>query len=85
MRCFFGLREKKKPAILIVKLDAGFYIKDRQNVYYNGSLLLYSDPETFEVLENSYYAKDANKVYAFGKVLEGVSPDGFDLGEYLER
>ena len=56
-------------------------IKDKNNVYYQGTKIQGADPNTFDVLENGYF-KDKNSVYFYGNKIKGVDPNTFEILEY---
>lgn len=67
----------KDPESLVI-INNGDYIKDKNNVYFNGNLIVGADPLTFSVdSENSYYATDKKYVYCGGKMMEGVDSSNF--------
>lgn len=65
------------PESLVI-INNGDYIKDKNNVYFSGNLIVGADPLTFSVdSENGYYATDKKAVYCGGKIMEGVDPSNF--------
>ncbi|MCB0385005.1 MAG: DKNYY domain-containing protein, partial [Bdellovibrionales bacterium] len=65
---------------------SGFYFGGVY-IYYNGSLLVNSDPGTFAAVPGSYYYfKDQNNVYYYGVTLAGANPTTFSVvSTYLAK
>jgi hypothetical protein len=58
------------------------YAKDKNNVYYKGSLLVGADAGTFVLLKSGPYAKDKNHVYLLDTVIVNADPNSFTEIEY---
>lgn len=55
------------------------YGKDKNNVYWERSVIKEADVNSFEVVSDEYkYAKDKNNVYQGDFILDGISPDSFE-------
>lgn len=70
----------------------GYYVKDANRVYFNGTVLDGADPKTFtfipdagtDITLRSHFAKDKNNVYDsyFGTLLSGANPATFVVLNY---
>ena len=55
-----------------------FFIKDKNNVYYQGKKFKGADPKTFEVLESGH-SKDKNNVYYYKEKIEEADSETFEI------
>ena len=62
------------------QIDA-LLIKDKNNVYYQGTKIQGADPNTFDVLENGYF-KDKNNVYFYEDKIKGADTKTFESLKY---
>jgi hypothetical protein len=58
-------------------LDNKEYAKDKNNVYYKGSLLVGADAGAFALLKGGPYAKDKNHVYLLDTTVINADPASF--------
>ena len=66
------------------KIINSTYGLDDSHVYFNGAVILDSDPSTFEVLEG-YFSRDAQHVYISGEIFTD-DPANFEIiGENISR
>jgi hypothetical protein len=54
----------------------GYYARDKQRVFFEASIVLEADPETFEPRLNGY-GLDKNNVYLNGEIVPGILPADF--------
>lgn len=58
------------------------FIKDKNNVYYQGEKIEGADSNTFKAVQYNYYFKDKNNVYYKEQKIKGVDPDTFEVLGY---
>nr|WP_163271693.1 DKNYY domain-containing protein [Dysgonomonas sp. 511] len=68
----------KKADIKSFTLYTGWFAKDKNRCYFEGSAFKKADPETFEVL-NWAFAKDRNHVYTNRGILKDADPNTFEV------
>lgn len=59
------------------------YAKDKNNVYYQGDIIVGADASTFVLIKGGPYSKDKNHVYLRGTKVINADPNTFTVIEYL--
>lgn len=64
------------PTFSVSSITRARNAKDKNNVYFDGSILEGADPISFTVL-NKFYGKDANHVFYYDDIVVGANPKDF--------
>jgi hypothetical protein len=73
----FGAKEIRKADLETSELFIGWFAKDKNHCYFNGSVFKKADVKTFEVI-NWPFAKDKNNVYTNKGILKDADPQTFE-------
>ena len=95
---YYGIPGYKEELVKLEKVNADkftginpYFGKDNKNVYYQGSVIKGSDPETFQFLGGVWtligstgYSKDKKNVYFLGDIILGADSASFILLDKVE-
>ena len=95
---YYGIPGYKEELVKLEKVNADkftginpYFGKDNKNVYYQGSVIKGSDPETFQFLGGvgtligaTGYSKDKRNVYYLGDIISGADSASFVLLDKVE-